>query len=73
MSDKLAEYIGRAHGPAPVFSVLLREIDVVGVAKVYADRIETWRNGNLIGKARNLDDALRQAINAEKRELRRRR
>lgn len=68
----LPEYNGKSHGPEAVVTVLLREIDVVGVAKVYSNRIETWRNGSMIGKARSIDDALRQAINAEKRDLKRR-
>lgn len=72
MGTFLPEYLGRAHGPEHITSILLREIDVVGVAKLYGDRIETWRNGRMIGKARSIDDALRQAINAENRELKRR-
>ena len=70
----IACYHGRAHKPnTPVTEVLLAEIDTVGVALIFPDRIETWRNGSMIGKARSIDDALRQAINAENRELRRRR
>lgn len=68
------EYTGRSHAKAePITSILLREIDCVGVAILFPDRIETWRNGKMIGKARSIDDALRQAINAENRELKRRR
>ena len=52
--------------------VPLRHGDIVGVAQIHHDRIETWRNGKMIGKARSIDDALRQAINAENRELKRR-
>ena len=55
-----------------VVCVILRDIDAIGVAQIFHDRIETWRNGVMIGKARSIDDALRQAINAERRELRRR-
>ena len=51
---------------------LCRNSDDIGVAQVFHDRIETWRNGRMIGKARSIDDALRRAINAERRELRRR-
>jgi len=47
--------------------------DVVGIALLHFDRIETHRNGKFLGRARSIDDALRQAINAEKVELRRRR
>lgn len=66
------EYFERQ--PERIGSVLLklRCGDTVGVADIYPDRIETWRNGKMIGKARSIDDALRQAINAENRELKRR-
>lgn len=47
-------------------------IEGIGSAAIYHDRIETWRYGVMIGKARSIDDALRQAINAENRELKRR-
>lgn len=70
----MTDYSGSAHDKRqPLASIVLRDIDAVGVAVVHFDRIETWRNGKMIGKARSIDDALRQAINAENRELKRRR
>lgn len=69
----MIDYSGSPHDKRrPLASIVLRDVDAVGVASIYFDRIETWRNGHMIGKARSIDDALRQAINAERRELRRR-
>ena len=72
MTQQPLEYFERQ--PERIGGVLLklRCGDTVGVANIYADRIETWRNDRMIGKARSIDDALRQAINAENRELKRR-